>query len=1315
MKRDIKRQFKALYIAGLAGMSVFSAAAQAADNGPAINALLQQAAYWQDKAHYDLAKESLLKILAVDENNADALYLLSLYSLRNGKMAEAQQWRQKLVAVSPNDPRLQNLNSASVLQAISPTQLTEARRLAAQGNTARAVENYRALFQGDKPPDSLAVEYYQTLAGVPATRQQAIAGLRDRVSQQPEDNSAKLALGQILTYDESTRREGIGLLMPLAGNNKQADGALRQALVWMAPKPEDKAVYDSYMQRHPSDSGVLSHFQQSVGGAEKGQGYTALNSGDLAAARRQFEAVLTTNPNDGDALAGLGYIAMRGGDFSAAENFLNQAVKQGGPNSAQWASLAKDAHFYGQLNKAKGAVSSGDLNSALALSEPLAQASGNEGISAELFRADVQRRKNDLGGAEQTYRDALTHDSANTDAKLGLYYTLRQENKTAEAQQLLPTIPEDKRPRVVVGVNVDPLRQQAAQAVQANDPQRALSILQQALEKQPSNIWVRLDMARILQKQGNGDQAQAMMSAAGQRGAPADNIYAAALFAGENQRWSAASQLLAYIPENRRNRAMRDLAARVTFNEQMSTGESYMRQGNNTAALNTLRALAQTPPSAPSDVGNLAQDLMKLGDSATAVSLVRNSMRAGVKGNAGDYAAQVSVLNQAGLNSEADAFLSNPQIAASSTPTQLSQIRQGSVINEADDLREHGQYAAAYDKLIVAMQNDPQNIDLMLAMARLYDSGKMNDQAARVYDFVLVRDPTNASARLGAANAALAQGDIGRAKQLVTGMPGPRTVDRMILEARIAQASGDHQQALALLRSAKGQVIGMSSTGAAGAPIIGGLQTADNPFINKQAVSTAPRTASTYGAVLPWQRADSVTPLPLTGMPVASAQVETPEDRTLKQINQLIDQEQQKTAAWVEGDAGFRFKNGESGLTKLTEIKAPLSISGAPFDSARLQLTVTPVSLDAGTPSGTSSNRFGTGAIQQAQMVAAASNSAAAAAGTTTTSTNTTTVVVTNPDGTTSTTKTTNTNTSVSDTTTKVNPDDYVADSPGAQSASGVELNLALSGDAYKADIGTTPLGQDSNTLVGGLQWSPSLSNFTKLAMTIERRPVTDSLISYVGTTDKITGQKWGQVTKNGGNFQLSYDNGDAGLYGGAGAYSYIGENVPQNTGYDTSAGFYVRPYHDDNTELKTGVSVYYMNFDKNLSYQSFGQGDYFSPQNYISVALPVDYTQKYDDWNLNLGGSVGYQSYNDDRSAFFPGNSSLQAQMEALVAAGDTTTTAYYAAQSKNGISYNIHANGSYKINPSMLVGGQLSYDTFGEYSETNALVYFKYLLGGN
>ncbi|WP_413736273.1 cellulose synthase subunit BcsC-related outer membrane protein [Sodalis sp. RH21] len=1338
MKRQLKKELKTLYVAGLAGLCLFSAMAQAADNSPAINALLQQAAYWHEKAHNDLAQESLQKILAVDENNADALYLLSLYSLRGGQKAEAQKWRQRFVKAAPNDARLQNLDSASVLQTISPTQLANARQLAAQGNTARAIESYRTLFQGSQPLDSLAVEYYETLAGVPASRQEAITGLRNRLGQQPTDKAVQLALGRILTYDETTRREGIGLLAPLATNNKGADNALRQALIWMVPQPEDKAAFDNYMQRHPSDSAVLEHFQQAVGGAEKGQGYSALNSGDLAAARGRFEAVLTTNPNDGDALAGLGYIAMRGSDFSAAENYLNQAVKQGGPNSAQWAALAKDAHFYGELNKAKGAVSAGDLNQALALSEPLTQAEGNKGISAALFRADVLRRRGDLAGAEQIYRTALSQDAGNTDTKLGLYYTLHQANKTVEAQQVLATIPADKRPQIAAAgaaVNVDPLRRQAAAAVQANDPQRALNLLQQALEKQPANIWVRLDMARILQKQGNGAQAQAMMAAAGQRGAPADNIYAAALFASETQRWAVASQLLSSIPENRRNRAMRDLAARVGFNEQMASAERYMQQGNRTAALNTLRGLAQSPPAAPADVGNLARNLMVLGDTATAVSLVRNNMRTGVNGNAGDYAAQVGVLNQAGLTAEAEAWMNDPRILASTTPDELSRIRQGSVINQADELRERGQYGAAYDKLIAAMQSDPQNVDLMLAMARLYQSGKMNDQAARVYNYVLTREPQNEGAREGAASAALAQGDVGRAKQLVAGMQGPRSVDRLVLEARIAEASGDHDQALALLRSAKGRVLGLNSAAAGAPPAIGGLQMADNPFVNQRSGAATPRTASSYGTVLPWQQSDNVAPLPLTGMSPAMAAAETPESRELTQINAMLDDIQGRTATWARGDISMRSRDGESGLSNLTEIKAPVSFSGVPFDSSRLKLTVTPVSLDAGTTSGTANNRFGTGALQNAL---AAQNTVSKALEVLRTSVNAETGERLFTDAQIDAYKTktlseiqseaatlynTNCNSSSSadiatactagSQITSVVPDNYIANPSGSQRASGAEVNVALSGDSYKADIGTTPLGEDLSSLVGGLEWSPSLTSFSKLQLIAERRAVTDSLLAYVGTEDKYTGKRWGQVTKNGGSAQYSYDNGDAGLYAGIGAYNYLGENVPSNTGITSSVGFYVRPYRVNGDEVKTGVNITYMNYDKNLSYFSYGQGGYFSPQNYVSFSLPLEYTQKYADWDLTLGGSVGYQSYSQDKSAYYPGDKNLQTQLEQLIANG-YGATAYYDARNENGVSYNVHANGSYKINTNMSVGGQVGYDTFGDYSESTALVYFKYLLGG-
>ncbi|WP_050747278.1 tetratricopeptide repeat protein [Sodalis glossinidius] len=185
----------------------------------------------------------------------------------------------------------------------------------------------------------------------------------------------------------------------------------------------------------------------------------------------------------------------------------------------------------GALNQAKAAA--GNPAQALTLRAPLAQEAGDKGLAAALFRADLQRRQNDFNGAEQTYRAILSRDAQNKDAKLGLYYTLRQANKTRDAQALLQTLPADERHRESAGNSVDPLHRQAQQALQAGNTPQALERLNQALQKQPGNVWVRLDMARILQQQGDSARTQGLMAAISQRGAPADNLYAAALFASE--------------------------------------------------------------------------------------------------------------------------------------------------------------------------------------------------------------------------------------------------------------------------------------------------------------------------------------------------------------------------------------------------------------------------------------------------------------------------------------------------------------------------------------------------------------------------------------------------------------------------------------------------------------------------------------------------------------------------------------------------------------------------------------------------------------
>ena len=1266
---------RAIYLVGIAGMGSFSALGYAADEAnPALKALFDQAAYWHDRAHDDLAKDALKKVLLVDPDNAQALYLMSLYSMQGGDKNAANQWREKLAAASPQDPRLASLNSAKAMQSIPPAQLATARQMAAQGNISGALSTYRAIFNANQPPDSLATEYYLTMAADKSLQPQAIEGLQQRVAQRPDDTAAKLALGKVLTYQESTRRDGINLLNSMATSSPEADRSLRQALLWMAPKENDRELYQGYQARHPNDTGVMAYFQKNIGGAAKGQGFSALNSGDVADAKTQFQTVLAGNPNDPDALAGLGYIAQRSGDFAAAADYLNRAAQQGGANSAQLAAQAQDSAFYAQLAKAKADAGSGSYDSALATVTPLTQAAGEKGLSASLLRADILRRKGDLAGAEQQY-SAL---GDNPDARAGLYYVLRQQNKP-EANQVLQTLPVALRnklqPPAVADV-IEPMRRQAAQAVANNDPQRALSILQQAQQRQPGNVWVKLDMARILQQQGQTAQAQSLMASSGRQGAGATDLYAAALFAAETKNWSTASTLLSRIPRSSQTAAMRELAQRANFNQQMATAEAYQQQGNSAAAANTLRALAQDPPSAPADVGALAKNLAATGQIPLAVQLVRQNMQKGVHGNAGDYADQVTVLNQAGLSNEAQTFLQNPQIQSSTTPTQLADMRNGFVINQADQLREQGQYAAAYDKLVVALQAQPQNRDLMLAMARLYQSGKMNKQAGQVYDYLMSNDTPTQDARVGAINVALAEGDNQKAHQLMNGLTGPRTPDRLLLAARVAEAEGDHQQALALLRSAKGKMIGLEGADG-GSSQIAGLQLTDNPFINRSTQGTRSTTQSVYGTVMPWQQSDPIASTSTAPLPGAAPTAVVQRNATEKQIDDMLDTLQEKTSTWVQGDLSVRGRDGESGLSQLTEAKAPMTFSFVPFDSSRVTLGVTPITLDAGTSSGDANNRFGTGALH-----GVLSPSAQALANTSST---------------------------------PPSASQYIAEqSSGSQSESGVELSAALSGDNYKVDVGSTPLGQDLTSLLGGAQWAPKLGDFTTLTVTAERRAVTDSVLAYVGAKDAYTGDKWGQVTKNGGSAVLSYDNGDAGFYAGGGYYSYLGDHVTSNKAVNANAGLYIRPYRYDDRELKTGINVGYMNYDKNLSYFSYGQGGYFSPQNYVSVSFPVEYTQKYNDWDLKLSGAVGYQSYTQDASPYFPEDPDLQAQLENKVA-NNTAQEAYYTGGSKSGIGWNAGVGGNYHLNKNMQIGGQVGYDTFGDYNESKAQVYFRYLMGNN
>jgi hypothetical protein len=84
------------------------------------------------------------------------------------------------------------------------------------------------------------------------------------------------------------------------------------------------------------------------------------------------------------------------------------------------------------------------------------------------------------------------------------------------------------------------------------------------------------------------------------------------------------------------------------------------------------------------------------------------------------------------------------------------------------------------------------------------------------------------------------------------------------------------------------------------------------------------------------------------------------------------------------------------------------------------------------------------------------------------------------------------------------------------QHRSGVALSVGYDSKLVQADVGTTPVGMGQTQVQFHAGVTPGLGNGVQAQAWVERRPVTDSVISYSGTRDPVTGQTWGQVMRLG-------------------------------------------------------------------------------------------------------------------------------------------------------------------------------------------------------
>lgn len=217
---------------------------------------------------------------------------------------------------------------------------------------------------------------------------------------------------------------------------------------------------------------------------------------------------------------------------------------------------------------------------------------------------------------------------------------------------------------------------------------------------------------------------------------------------------------------------------------------------------------------------------------------------------------------------------------------------------------------------------------------------------------------------------------------------------------------------------------------------------------------------------------------------------------------------------------------------------------------------------------------------------------------------------------------------------------------PFAEAASGIALGIGWDAGHWHADIGTTPIGFRESNFVFGAGLKGSLGELG-WNVVLSQRPEVSSTLSYAGmevpSGAARSGTDWGGVILTGAKLGLSYDLGGSNGYWASLQYHFItGNKVADNTRVGLLGGVYHRVIDEENRKFRIGLNVLHFQYDKNLTEVSLQHGSYFSPQNYISVSLPVRYYGRFgNDWSYLVAASVSNSWSNEDAPYLLGGGSS--------------------------------------------------------------------------
>jgi len=134
---------------------------------------------------------------------------------------------------------------------------------------------------------------------------------------------------------------------------------------------------------------------------------------------------------------------------------------------------------------------------------------------------------------------------------------------------------------------------------------------------------------------------------------------------------------------------------------------------------------------------------------------------------------------------------------------------------------------------------------------------------------------------------------------------------------------------------------------------------------------------------------------------------------------------------------------------------------------------------------------------------------------------------------------------------------------------------------------------------------------------------------------------------------------------------------------------------------LNLGATVSLWRYRRNLGFHSFGQGGYYSPQRYVSLAAPVQAQGRSGPWSYEVRASLGLSKTFEADTAYYPTDAALQRAAGNPVHAG---------GGSGGGISRSLRADVERRLTPHWSAGASFSADRSAYYAPTQWLFYLRH-----